>query len=313
MSDSPIVRFSIDTPEGVSLRYAVIVARKDGQWLLTRHKQRSTLEFPGGHIEPEETPEEAARRELYEETGATDFDLHFVSRYTVQKKDQTDGGYLFFAEVRVLGKMPDFEMAEVALCGHLPAALTYPHIQTPMYHHIQAYLNLQSAADELWDVYDKERTPTDRLHRRGDPLPPGDYHIVVHVWLMNDKGEFLITKRTASKGYPLMWECTGGSALAGDDSLTAAMREMKEETGLTVLPENGVRVLSLCRDDNFCDVWLFRQNYDLTDVVLQPGETCDAMSATADTILKMVEEGTLIRFGYLEKFFTAVLHQSPHQ
>ncbi|MBR5797799.1 MAG: NUDIX domain-containing protein, partial [Clostridia bacterium] len=75
---------------------------------------------------------------------------------------------------------------------------------------------------------DENRRPTGRTHLRGVPLPTGDYHLVVLVLLQNDQGECLITRRAPNKGYPNMWEFTGGSALAGDDSLHAALREAKE-------------------------------------------------------------------------------------
>lgn len=55
---------------------------------------------------------------------------------------------------------------------------------------------------ELWDVYDEKRNLTGRLHRRGDPLPEGDYHLVVQVWMRNSRGEYLLTKRTPNKPHP---------------------------------------------------------------------------------------------------------------
>ena len=87
-----------------------------------------------------------------------------------------------------------------------------------------------------------------------------------------------------------MWECTGGSALAGDDSLTAAMREVREETGLILHPENGKCVISFLRDECFVDIWLFVQDFDLSEVTLLEGETCDAMYATADDLRQLREK-----------------------
>jgi 8-oxo-dGTP pyrophosphatase MutT (NUDIX family) len=162
------------------------------------------------------------------------------------------------------------------------------------------WLNLQSAKDEIWDVYDAERNLKGRTHRRADPLRPGDYHLVVHVWLQNSKGELLIQKRAPNKGYPNMWECPGGSAITGDDSITAAIREVKEETGLDVKPENGRRIYTFVRDESICDVWLFTQDFDVTDVVFQEYETTDAMYATPDKILSMLDKGEFCDFHYMK-------------
>ncbi len=56
-------------------KYVVILSEYNGKLLLSRHKKRTTWETQGGHIEIGETPLEAAKRELYEESGATDFDI----------------------------------------------------------------------------------------------------------------------------------------------------------------------------------------------------------------------------------------------
>jgi len=151
---------------------------------------------------------------------------------------------------------------------------------------------------ETWDIYDVNRSRTGRIHPRGEPLPPGTYHLVVHVWVQNGRGEFLITRRAPEKSWPLLWECTGGSALAGEDSLTAALREAKEETGFALLPENGARVFAVRREDTFCDVWLFRQDVALADFVPQPGETTEARLAAPEEILRMMDAGTFFRHSF---------------
>ena len=137
-------------------------------------------------------------------------------------------------------------------------------------------------------------------------MPKGDYHLVVHIWLMNSRGEFLLTKRAPNKGFPGMWECTGGSALAGDDSLTAAIREAKEETGLTLNGANGEVMLYHGCADNFCDIWMFREDHDLSEVILQPGETVDAMYATREEIYRMYHSGELVPFDYLDRLFDEI-------
>lgn len=120
---------------------------------------------------------------------------------------------------------------------------------------------------ELWDLYDKNRIKTGRVHKRGAPLAEGDFHIVVHVWIRNNKGEILLTKRHQDKTHPNLWECTGGSILVGEDSIEGALREVKEEIGISLLRSNGKLVKSERRDiyNNFCDVWIFDQSFEISE------------------------------------------------
>lgn len=286
----PVAFFPVEW-DAEPMTFVVIAARTPaGQWILCRHRERTTWELPGGHIEAGESPIEAARRELREETGAVEFDLTPVAVCRVNR-----AGVLFFAEVRRCADIPAMsEIAETACFDRLPDRLTYPHIQPDLYRHVQGWLNLQSAADERWDVLDADRNPTGRTHRRGDPLPEGDYHLVVQAWVVNGRGEFLLTRRAPTKGYPNLWEATGGSAQAGDDSRVAALRELREETGLCLDPTCGQLILTRRRRADFLDVWLFRAAFDPAALTLQPGETTAAMAADADTVRAMIARGDTV-------------------
>ena len=289
------------------LLFAVIAARYRDRWLFCRHKLRDTWEIPGGHRECGERIDDTAGRELLEETGAVQAELQRICTYGVTKDGTTTYGALFFAQITELGELSgETEIGEVRLFDHLPSALTYPEIQSELYNHVQGWRNLNTNADELWDVYDENRNLTGRLQRRGDALESGDFHLVVYVMVRNSEGKFLLTKRSPNKGFPNMWETTGGSALAGDDSLTAAMREVKEETGLTLDPESGQCILQ-CKGENFFgDYWLFRHDFDLGEVVLQEGETCDKMLADEQMIRTLHNEGTFVPCRHLEELFAAI-------
>lgn len=283
-------------------RYHFVTAavRYRDKWVFSRHKQRTTWDMPGGHREAGETVEAAMGREL----GALQANIQPVCAYVVNGEEKC--GMLFFANITQMGELPpEFEMAETILTDKLPENLTYPEILPALFTMIQGWLNLQSNAEELWDVYDADRKLTGKLHRRGDLMKSGEYHLVVDVWMLNSEGQFLLTKRSPNKGFPNMWESTGGSALAGDDSLTAALREVKEETGLELDVNRGELLFSTCQSNYFRDVWLFRQDFDLQKVILQPGETVDKMYAAKENIQKMYEEGQFVPYGYLEELFEA--------
>ena len=79
---------------------------------------------------------------------------------------------------------------------------------------------------EIWDIYDINGQKTGRTIERGKRLEEGDYHLGVHIWPKDELGRFLIQKRAPHLDLlPDTWAATGGSAFAGEDSLSAAMRE----------------------------------------------------------------------------------------
>ena len=163
---------------------------------------------------------------------------------------------------------------------------------------------------ELWDILDETGSVTGRLHERGKPLREGEYHLTVSVWIENDNGEYLISQRSPNKEAPNIWECTGGNAVAGDDSLTTALKEVNEELGIILEPQNGRIIKHQSRKCacNHClaDIWLFRQNVDISTVTLAPDETCGAMWASCYEINRMIDEGMFTTWGlftYIDELF----------
>ena len=98
--------------------------------MLSRHRDRNTWETQGGHVEAGETPLEAAKRELYEESGALEYDIQALCDYRAWDETTGEGatGMVFKADIHRLGDIPQSEMAEVRLFDRLPANLTYPAI-----------------------------------------------------------------------------------------------------------------------------------------------------------------------------------------
>ena len=111
-------------------KFAVVLSKYNGKILLSRHKDRTTWEAQGGHIEALETPLQAAKRELYEESGAIEFDINPLCDYWAGNPETNEGagGMVFVAEIYKLGDIPESEMAEVKEFDELPENLTYPAI-----------------------------------------------------------------------------------------------------------------------------------------------------------------------------------------
>lgn len=125
---------------------------------------------------------------------------------------------------------------------------------------------------ELWDLYTENRELTGKAHIRGEQLPDNLYHLVVHVWIKNKDGKYLISQRSANRpNCPLMWECVGGSVLQGEDSRQGAVRETMEEVGVDLSDSCGNIVFSKVRKivdsrkfNDILDVWLFEYDGDIT-------------------------------------------------
>ncbi len=123
------VRF-YDEVDDALVKFAVILARHDGKWVYCRHKERSTLEVPGGHREAGETVEQTAARELREETGAEAFSIRPVCVYSVVRDDAEESfGGLYAAEIYSFGELHS-EIEELFLLEEPPEGnWTYPEIQ----------------------------------------------------------------------------------------------------------------------------------------------------------------------------------------
>ena len=87
---------------------------------------------------------------------------------------------------------------------------------------------------EKWDLYNAKREKSGITVCRGEIIPKGLYHLSVSVWIVNQQGQYLLSQRHPKKQYPLYWECTGGSVLSGETSLQGAIREVKEELGISL-------------------------------------------------------------------------------
>lgn len=145
------------------------------------------------------------------------------------------------------------------------------------------------AAIQEWnDIYDENRCPTGRVHRRGTPWKPGEYGLVVCVWVYDGRGHLLLTRRAKGKSFAGTWENSGGAAQAGETSRQAIVRELFEETGIRA-EEDEFELLESEKDRNtFYDFYCLKRQVSLQDIVLLPGETDDVMWASFGKVHWMV-------------------------
>ena len=123
-----------------SYKYTVICSNYKGKWILSKHKKRDTWEAQGGHIEDGETPLEAAKRELFEESGIRDADVYPVCDYWGFNPFRCSNGMVFLAVVHSIGQLPESEMQEIGMFEELPENLTYPQTSPVLYREAEKLL-----------------------------------------------------------------------------------------------------------------------------------------------------------------------------
>ena len=124
---------------------------------------------------------------------------------------------------------------------------------------------------ELWDIYDKDRNKTGRTMKRGEPMKDGDYHLVVHICIFSSDGKMLIQQRQPFKdGWSNLWDITvGGSSVAGDTSIDAAVREVREEVGIQLSPAELRKTMTIDFGHGFDDFYTVTKDVDISSLKLQ--------------------------------------------
>ena len=149
---------------------------------------------------------------------------------------------------------------------------------------------------EYWVLFNRNRVWVRNHHKRGDRIPDGLYHIVVHSWVMDYYGNFLISQRQNGRTDELMWERTGGSVLEGESSIEGAKREVREELGIDLAEIQPVLIKSERRDkySDFFDAWLFVVDREKTICKIDNVEVRDFKWVDLPELKSMDNDGLLV-------------------
>ncbi len=163
---------------------------------------------------------------------------------------------------------------------------------------------------EKWDVLDAQGVTVGRTVVRGQTaLKSGEYHLVVHIWVVSDNGRFLIQRRSDKKRLmPGEWAAIGGSAILGETSFCAAQRELLEEMGIRLVERRSKLVNRIKKRNSFIDVWLTNSNVPLSQLTLRPSEVAAAKWVSKDELVDMLQSGQFHQYGkeYFDTLFGCV-------
>lgn len=129
------------------LIFVDIVAKYRGSWVLCKEKSRDTWECPGGHIDKGETSEQAALRELWEETGALEFTMNPIGYYGAKGSDgvmesvEEVFGQIYYADIKVMEELPNFEIEKIEFFKELPNNWTYPYAHPKFIELVEKFIN----------------------------------------------------------------------------------------------------------------------------------------------------------------------------
>lgn len=162
---------------------------------------------------------------------------------------------------------------------------------------------------ERWDILDENGMPTGKTALRGgNTLKNGEYHLVVHIWIVSSDGKFLIQRRSIRKKLmPGEWAATGGAAISGESSFEAASRELFEELGIKSDETTLKKLLRLKRRNAWLDVWYIECNVKAEELKLQTSEVAEAKWVTREELIDMIDNSMFHNYG--REYFTAILEK----
>lgn len=163
---------------------------------------------------------------------------------------------------------------------------------------------------EIFDLYDENRIKTGKTMVRGDKTPNECHRMVVHICIFDSDGKMLIQQRQPfKKGWSNMWDVSvGGSAVSGDTSLSAAVREVREELGIKLDTAQLRRFITIDTGKVFDDWYAVDMDIDPSELHLQYEEVQNAKLADIDEIKSMIDKGIFIP--YHKSFIDMLFHFS---
>lgn len=166
---------------------------------------------------------------------------------------------------------------------------------------------------EYIDIFDENNNPIGEVKEKQQAHEEGDFHRTAHIWIINDKKELLLQKRSATKKtHPNCWDISGaGHIRVGESVIDGAIRELKEELGVEAKDKDLQYIATIKSTKNpknmeFGYVYLLRCNKKIEDYIFEDDEVSEVKYVYFEDLEKMVAdkvEGLLIHEEEYNKLF----------
>lgn len=160
---------------------------------------------------------------------------------------------------------------------------------------------------EIWDGYNADGTLAGVDIIRGEPIPEGLYFLTVEILVRHTDGDYLLMHRDPNKsvfgGY--LEATAGGGVQKGETPLEGAIRELKEETGISA--QTLIPIANMPYHRMLCHQYLCITDCKKDSVTLQEGETVGYKWVSEAEFIDFIHSGNMIptqreRFdGYFRK------------
>lgn len=148
---------------------------------------------------------------------------------------------------------------------------------------------------EIIDLYNKNKQKLGKTFIRGkDKLSENEYYLLEQAWIINNKKEILLTKRSLNKSYGGMWEPTSGHVKTKETDLEGIQREVYEELNLKINKNELKFIKTFIKNQAIIDVWLIQKDIKLKDLKLKKDELIDAKFVTIKEFIKMLNNKEII-------------------
>ena len=175
---------------------------------------------------------------------------------------------------------------------------------------------------EYIDIFDENNNPLGEIKEKMQAHEDGNFHRTAHVWIMNDKKELLLQKRSATKkSHPNCWDISGaGHIRAGESVIAGAIRELKEELGIEVNEKELQYIATIKSTKNpknmeFGYVYLLRCNNKVEDYIFEDREVSEVKYVYYEELEKMVAnrvEGLLQHDEEYKKLFEYIRNEEKN-